>query len=79
MHVRRSGVTWPGQASTSLKEATISAIAAAILFAIALILHLAHLSLGPLDETAFLLAGLLLTALHIAGIGTARRSYRRRH
>jgi hypothetical protein len=35
------------------------------------------LSLGPLDATAFLLGGLLLTALHLAGIGTARRTRRR--
>lgn len=73
MHLRRSGVTCLGQAAGSTREAIISAIAAVTLFAIALILHLVHLSLGPLDETAFLLAGLLFTALHIAGIGTARR------
>lgn len=62
----------------SIKEATITAIAAAVLFAIALILHLAGLSLGPLDETAFLLAGLLLVALHLAGVGTSRPSRSRR-
>ncbi|MFC4945918.1 hypothetical protein [Pseudonocardia sp. GCM10023141] len=57
--------------------AIITAIAAAVLFAIALILHLAHLSLGPLDEWAFVFAGLLLAALHLAGVGTARRVRRR--
>lgn len=56
----------------------MSAIAAAVLFAIALILHLAHLSLGPLDETAFTLAGFILTALHLAGVGATRRRLSRR-
>ncbi|GAA4543074.1 hypothetical protein [Pseudonocardia xishanensis] len=58
-------------------EVVITAIAAAVLFAVALILHLAQLSLGPLDTTAFMLAGLLLAALHLAGVGTARRARRR--
>lgn len=61
-----------------LKEAVISAIVAAVLFAIALLLHLANLSLGPLDVTFFELAGLVAVALHLAGIGAARRSYARR-
>jgi hypothetical protein len=49
-----------------------------VLFAVALVLHLAHLSLGPLDEGAFLLAGLLLVALYLAGVGTARTGRARR-
>jgi hypothetical protein len=60
------------------KETVITAIAAAVLFAVALVLHLAHLSLGPLDEGAFLLAGLLLVALYLAGVGTARTGRARR-
>ena len=56
-------------------EAVITAIIAAVLFGIALLLHLAGLSLGPLDVTFFELAGLTAAALHLAGIGT---SYRRR-
>lgn len=56
----------------------MTAIAAAVLFVIALVLHLAHLSLGPLDETTFVLAGFVLTALHLAGIGVGRRRLSRR-
>ena len=61
-----------------LEEDTITAIVAAVLFAIALLLHLANLSLGPLDVTFFELAGLVAVALHLAGIGATRRSYSRR-
>lgn len=56
----------------------MTAIAAAVLFTIALILHLAKLSLGPLDETVFVIAGFVLTALHLAGVGTTRRRLSRR-
>ena len=56
------------------KEAVITAIIAAVLFGIALILHVAGLSLGPLDYVFFMLAGLISAALHLAGIGTAYRS-----
>jgi hypothetical protein len=56
----------------------MTAIVAAVLFGIALVLHLANLSLGPLDVTFFWLAGLVAVGLHLAGIGTARRSYARR-
>ena len=51
----------------------MTAIIAAVLFGIALILHLAGLSLGPLDSTAFMLAGLVAAALHLAGIGSSTR------
>jgi cation transport ATPase len=60
------------------KEAVITAIVAAVLFAIALLLHLANLSLGPLDFTFFELAGLIAAALHLAGIGTSYRHRARR-
>jgi hypothetical protein len=52
-------------------------VVAAILFAIALVLHLAGLALGPLDDTAFMLGGLLCLALAGAGIGAGSlRSWR---
>lgn len=60
------------------EEAVITAIIAAVLFAIALLLHLAGLSLGPLDVTFFELAGLIAAALHLAGIGASYRSRARR-
>lgn len=59
----------------STRRFVITAIVAAVLFGIALLLHLANLSLGPLDYVFFMLAGLLAAALHLAGIGT---NYRRR-
>ena len=61
-----------------LEEAVITAIIAAVLFAIALLLHLGGLSLGPLDVTFFELAGLIAAALHLAGIGASYRSRARR-
>jgi hypothetical protein len=60
------------------KEAIMTAIVAAVLFGIALLLHLAGLSLGPLDSTFFMLAGLIAAALHLAGIGTSYRTRARR-
>lgn len=51
-------------------------IVAAILFAIALVLHLAGLALGPLDYVAFMLGGLLCLALAGAGVGSGMRSWR---
>jgi hypothetical protein len=65
----------PGPADHRSEEAVITAIVAAVLFGIALLLHLAGLSLGPLDSTFFMLAGLVAAALHLAGVGT---TYRRR-
>ncbi|MDQ3761527.1 MAG: hypothetical protein M3460_07440 [Actinomycetota bacterium] len=57
------------------KEITMLAIVAAILFALALVLHLAGVALGPLDAFAFMLAGLLCLALQFAGVGAG--SFRR--
>ncbi|MGQ0575424.1 MAG: hypothetical protein ACT4RN_14630 [Pseudonocardia sp.] len=51
------------------------AIVAAVLFGIALVLQLVGNVLGPLTADLFLTAGLLCTALFLAGIGT--RSYGR--
>lgn len=53
------------------------AIVAAILLALALVLHLAGVALGPLDPTAFMLAGLLCIALQFAGVGAGTGSWRR--
>ena len=64
--------------TTVTRRPTITAIVAAVLFAVALLLHLANLSLGPLDVTFFELAGLIAAALHLAGIGTSSRSWSRR-
>ncbi|HSL07604.1 MAG TPA: hypothetical protein VK887_06460 [Pseudonocardiaceae bacterium] len=50
------------------------AIVAAILFALALVLHLVGVALGPLDPEAFMLAGLLCLALQLAGVGAGMRS-----
>lgn len=55
----------------------MSALVGAVLLAVALLLHLAGLSLGPLDVTFFALAGLLALALHFAGVGTRRPARRR--
>ncbi|MGH3883881.1 MAG: hypothetical protein ACRDRC_10835 [Pseudonocardiaceae bacterium] len=52
----------------------VLAIVAAILFALALVLHLAGVALGPLDPIAFMLAGLLCLALQLAGVGAGMRS-----
>ncbi len=55
----------------------MTAIVGAVLLAVALLLHLANLSLGPLDVTFFELAGLLALALHFAGVGAGYRVGRR--
>ena len=58
------------------------AIIAAVLFALALIFDLANTSLGAIDATALMLAGLLCVALHLAGAASWRsggwRTRRRR-
>jgi hypothetical protein len=53
------------------------AIAAAVIFAIALIVDLADAQIGITAGT-IVTAGLLCLALHLAGIGAARRSRLRR-
>ncbi len=81
MRIRCPGETWCSQTAglhPFEEEAVITAIVAAVLFAIALLLHLAGLSLGPLDTTFFMLAGLVAAALHLAGIGTTYRGRVRR-
>jgi hypothetical protein len=58
----------------------VSAIIAAVLFAIALIFQLAGLSFSIINATVLVTAGLLCIALHLAGVGstTRVRSYTRR-
>ena len=54
------------------------AVIAAVLFALALLIDLAGISLGSvLTPTNLLTAGLLCVALHLAGIGTNRPNWRR--
>lgn len=48
------------------------AIAAAVLFGLALILELVGSSIPVLTPTVLTTAGLLCVALHLAGIGTSR-------
>ncbi|WP_329093575.1 MULTISPECIES: hypothetical protein [unclassified Streptosporangium] len=47
------------------------AIAAAVVFGLGFLLDLINTRLGPLTGTGFLLLGLLLLALHQAGVGSA--------
>ena len=54
------------------------AIVAAVLFAIALVLDVAEVALGPLDAMTFIAAGLVCLALQLAGVGAgSTRSWRR--
>ena len=79
MRIRCTGETWGNETTAHRhEEAVITAIVAAVLFAIALLLHLGNLSLGPLDVTFFALAGLIAAALHLAGIGATSRGWARR-
>jgi hypothetical protein len=48
----------------------VFAVIAAVLFALALIFQLASTSLGVINATALMLAGLLCVALHLAGAAT---------
>ena len=73
----RSGRTGP--VAHRHEETVITAIIAAVLFGIALLLHLAGLSLGPLDVTFFELAGLSWPSPCTSpGIGASFRSRARR-
>ncbi len=56
----------------------MTAIAAAVLFGIAILMHVSGLAFGQLDSTFFMLAGLLAAALHLAGVGTHYRGRVRR-
>jgi len=78
--IRRPSETWTGNhyITQRSEEAVITAIVAAVLFVIALLLHLSGLSLGPLDVTFFELAGFVAVALHLAGVGASFRSRARR-
>jgi hypothetical protein len=78
--IRRPSETWAGNhyITQRSEEAVITAIVAAVLFVIALLLHLSGLSLGPLDVTFFELAGFVAVALHLAGVGASFLSRARR-
>jgi hypothetical protein len=54
------------------------AIVAAVLFGLALIFQLAGFALNVVSADVLVTAGLLCVALHLAGIGTARRGWSRR-
>jgi len=55
------------------------AIAAAVLFALALLFQLAGIDLGQVVNVSTLTtAGFLCIALHMCGIATSRRSFSRR-
>ncbi|MGW0250995.1 hypothetical protein ACWDYH_30640 [Nocardia goodfellowii] len=59
------------------------AIAAAVAFGLALLLDLVDETIGSVNDHTLITLGLLLAALHLAGIGTAARtgggrSWRRR-
>jgi hypothetical protein len=56
----------------------VTALIAAILFGIALIFELFSIGIPVLTPTVLTTAGLLCVALHLAGVGSTRRSYRRR-
>ena len=51
----------------------MTAIIAAVLFALALVFQLVGIALGPVNATALMLAGLLCVALHLAGVGSRVR------
>jgi hypothetical protein len=58
----------------------VTAIIAAVLFALALLFQLANFSISVITATVLVTAGLLCVALHMAGVGnTVRvRGYTRR-
>ena len=56
----------------------MTAIVAAVLFGLALLLQLLGTSLGIIGPEILTTAGLLCVALHLAGVGASRRSYSRR-
>ncbi len=64
---------------TSDKEQSMFAIIAAVIFGLALILDWADIQASDaFTPQTLLTAGLLCVALHLAGVGTARRWSRRR-
>ena len=54
------------------------AIVAAVLCGLALIFQLAGFALDRVSADVLVTAGLLSVALHLAGVGTARRGWSRR-
>jgi hypothetical protein len=64
-------------AAELIRETTMLAIVAAVLFAIALILELTIGAIGPIGVIGFIAAGLLCLSLQLAGVGAGFRSSRR--
>lgn len=56
----------------------MTALIAAVLFGIALIFQLFSIGIPVLTADVLITAGLLCVALHLAGVGSTRRSYSRR-
>ena len=54
------------------------AIIGAVLFGLALLFQLAGIALAVITAQVLVTAGLLCVALHLAGIGTSRRTRARR-
>lgn len=54
------------------------AIAAAVVFGLALLFDLADISSDAFNYATLVTVGLLLLALHLAGVGTASTTFRRR-
>jgi hypothetical protein len=79
-HIRysRTEARRPAQnAAELIRETTMLAIVAAVLFAIALILDLTIGAIGPIGVIGFIAAGLLCLSLQLAGVGAGFRSSRR--
>ncbi len=51
----------------------MTAIIAAVLFALALLFQLLNVSISVITATVLITAGLLCVALHLAGVGSAVR------
>ena len=51
----------------------MTAIIAAVLFALALLFQLANISVSVITASVLMTAGLLCVALHLAGVGNAVR------
>ncbi len=60
------------------QEDMMLAIAAAVVFGLAFLLNLLGSHLQHFSSTTFILLGLLLLALHFAGVGVGGRVYSRR-
>lgn len=69
-HGSATGPAGPGPGGHPV---AVTAIVAAVLFALALLFQLANLSLSVITAEVLLTAGLLCVALHLAGVGNSVR------